>query len=120
MLTGTVTGKFARIVSRDGILLPPACLTVTFEALTPGFTDGAKYIIPDTVTCHLDKQGRILDPTDPEEKRLGVELAASENEPQGFAYEVRISSPYTTTTRAGITVHANQTADLTDNWKDAS
>lgn len=114
MLTGRVTGTVARIVAAEGTPQPFASATVSFSARTREFPADTDLVIPDTVTCRLDAQGRILDPTDTEGVRMGVELAAMENIDGGFTYEVRIASLVSTfTTRVfDIIVRAGETIDI--------
>lgn len=112
MLTGRVTGTVARIVAAEGTPQPFASATVSFSARTREFPADTDLVIPDRVTCRLDVQGRILDPTDPEGVRLGVELAASENVEGGFSTEVRIAGTSFTTRVFDIIVRSGETIDI--------
>lgn len=112
MLTGRVTGTVARIVAAEGTPVPFASATVSFSARTREFPADTDLVIPDRVTCRLDAQGRILDPTDTEGVRLGVELAASENIDGGFSTEVRIVGPTFTTRVFDVIVRAGETIDI--------
>ena len=112
MLTGRVTGTVARIVAAEGIPQPFASATVSFSARTREFPADTDLVIPDRVTCRLDAQGRILDPTDAEGMRLGVELAASENIEGGFSTEVRVAGPTFTTRVFDIIVRSGETIDI--------
>ena len=112
MLTGRVTGTVARIVAQEGVPQPFASARVTFLARIGEFPAGTDLVIPDHVTCRLDAQGRILDPTDPEGVRLGVELAASENIEGGFTTVVRIEGPSFTTRVFDIIVRSGETIDI--------
>lgn len=112
MLTGRVTGTVARIVAAEGVPQPFASATVSFSARTREFPADTDLVIPDRVTCRLDAQGRILDPTDTEGVRLGVELAASENIEGGFSTEVRIAGTSFTTRVFDIIVRAGETIDI--------
>ncbi len=112
MLTGRVTGTVARIVAQEGVPQPFASARVTFLARVGEFPAGTDLVIPDRVTCRLDAQGRILDPTDPEGVRLGVELAASENVGGGFSTVVRVEGPSFTTRMFDIIVRSGETIDI--------
>ena len=112
MLTGRVTGTVARIVAQGGVPEAFASARVTFLARVGEFPAGTDLVIPDRVTCRLDAQGRILDPTDPEGVRLGVELAASENVEGGFSTVVRVEGPSFTTRVFDIIVRSGETIDI--------
>ena len=112
MLTGRVMGTVARIVAQEGVPQPFASAQVVFLARVGEFPAGTDLVIPDRVTCRLDAQGRILDPTDPEGVRLGVELAASENVEGGFSTVVRVEGPSFTTRMFDIIVRSGKTIDI--------
>lgn len=111
MLTGFVTGTVGRVLAQTGDPVPQSG-RVEFTAEVDDHPAGDALIISDRVVCQLDAQGRILDPTDPEGTRLGVELDASENIQAGFAYLVEIIGDSFDTRRFRIVVHANQTTDI--------
>lgn len=112
MLTGRVTGTVARIVAQESVPQPFTSAQVTFLARVGEFPAGTDLVIPDRVTCRLDAQGRILDPSDPEGVRLGVELAASENVVGGFSTVVRVEGPTFTTRMFDIIVRSGKTIDI--------
>ena len=112
MLTGRVTGTVARIVAQEGVPQAFASARVVFLARVGEFPAGTDLVIPDRVTCRLDEQGRILDPTDPGGVRLGVELAASENVVGGFSTVVRVEGPSFTTRVFDIIVRSGETIDI--------
>lgn len=112
MLTGRVTGTVARIVAQEGVPQSFASAQVTFLARVGEFPAGTDLVIPDRVTCRLDAQGRILDPTDPGGVRLGVELAASENVEGGFTTVVRVEGPSFTTRVFDVIVRSGETIDI--------
>lgn len=111
MLTGFVTGTVGRVLAQTGDPVPQLG-RVEFTAEVDDHPAGDALIISDRVVCQLDAQGRILDPTDPEGTRLGVELDASEAIAGGFAYLVEIIGDSFDTRRFRIVVHANQTTDI--------
>lgn len=111
MLTGWVTGTVGRVLAQTGDPVPQSG-RVEFTPEVDDHPVGDALIISDRVVCQLDAQGRILDPTDPERQRLGVELDAAENIAGGFAYLVEIIGDSFDTRRFRMVVHANQTIDI--------
>lgn len=111
MLTGRVVGTVGRVLAQTGIPVPHEG-RVRFTAQVGDHAAGGVWIVPSPVECQLDEEGRILDPTDPEGGRLGVELDAWENVEGGFTYEARIMVPGVSDRVFYLAVHANQTVDI--------
>ena len=111
MLTGFVTGTVGRVLARTGDPVPQSA-RIMFTAEVEDHPVNGAVIISDRVVCQLDAQGRILDPTDPEQESLGVELEASQNVEGGFAYLVEIVGDSFETRRFRIVVEAGETVDI--------
>lgn len=111
MLTGWVTGTVGRVLAQTGTPVPQ----MGRVKFTPQVGDHAvddTWILSNPVECVLDEQGRILDPTDPEGTRLGVELDASENVPGGFVYQVKITGEGFPSRWFNIVVEAGKSVDI--------
>lgn len=111
MLTGRVVGSVGRFVAHAGRPMSFTNARVTFWPDVQSFpTDDPTLLVPDTVVCSLDEQGRIVDPTDG--VSLGVTLAASDSVEGGFTYTVRISGPTFTQGTFHIAVPAGVDTDI--------
>ena len=111
MLTGRVVGSVGRFVAHGGSPARFENAHVAFQPDIQSFpTDDPTLLVPDTVVCSLDEQGRIVDPTDG--VSLGVTLAASDSIEGGFTYAVRISGPTFTQVVFHIAVPAGVDTDI--------
>lgn len=112
MQTGRVVGVVGRVVARLGDPQTLAGTRVRFRALAGPFPAGGELVIPDPVECRVDDRGQLLDPTDADGARLGVELAATDVPGREFTFEVRISAPSISPVVFHILVPTGATVDL--------